>query len=92
MRGRMQVTAGERNISAAASSWRSSPEIAVNSNDWVARSVGALIKQDRSYFGDFDPFGDFQLIFGASRLGLKIVEIPNADRTAAYRQEDTSIW
>ena len=28
------------------------------------------------YFGDFDPFGDFDLIFGASKLDLKIVEIP----------------
>jgi glycosyltransferase involved in cell wall biosynthesis len=33
-------------------------------------------KVDRSYFGKFDPFGDFALIFGASKLGLKIVEIP----------------
>jgi SAM-dependent methyltransferase len=34
------------------------------------------LKAGRSYFGDFDPFGDFDLIFGASKLGLKIVEIP----------------
>lgn len=31
---------------------------------------------NRSYFGDFDPFGDFDLIFGASLLSLKIVELP----------------
>jgi glycosyltransferase involved in cell wall biosynthesis len=30
----------------------------------------------RSYFGNFDPFGDFDLIFGASKLGLKIIEVP----------------
>ena len=30
----------------------------------------------RSYFGDFDPFGDFDLLLGASRLGLKIVDVP----------------
>jgi glycosyltransferase involved in cell wall biosynthesis len=30
----------------------------------------------RNYFGDFDPFGDFDLLFGASKLNLKIVEIP----------------
>jgi 23S rRNA U2552 (ribose-2'-O)-methylase RlmE/FtsJ len=30
----------------------------------------------RSYFGDFDPFGDFDLLFGAARLNLKIIEIP----------------
>ena len=34
------------------------------------------IKMGRSYFGDFDPFGDFDLLFGAARLGLKIVEVP----------------
>jgi len=30
----------------------------------------------RKYFGDFDPFGDFDLLFGAAKLNLKIVEIP----------------
>jgi hypothetical protein len=34
------------------------------------------IKIGRSYFGDFDPFGEFDLLFGAARLGLKIVEVP----------------
>lgn len=41
------------------------------------------IQAGRSYFGDFDPFGDFDLIFGAAKQNLKIVEIPMryADRT-----------
>ena len=30
----------------------------------------------RSYFGEFDPFGDFDLLFGAAKLNLKIVEVP----------------
>jgi ubiquinone/menaquinone biosynthesis C-methylase UbiE len=34
-----------------------------------------IIKNNRFYFGDFDPFGDFDLIFGAAKLNLKIVEI-----------------
>jgi SAM-dependent methyltransferase len=34
------------------------------------------IADNRHYFGDFDPFGDFDLIFGASKLNLKVVEIP----------------
>ncbi len=34
------------------------------------------IVANKSYFGDFDPFGDFDLIFGATKLNLKIVEIP----------------
>jgi hypothetical protein len=33
------------------------------------------IKATRNYFGDFDPFGDFDLLFGASKLNLKIVEV-----------------
>jgi SAM-dependent methyltransferase len=42
----------------------------------------AMFRQDyeriaahRSYFGDFDPFGDFDLLFGASRLNLRIVDV-----------------
>jgi SAM-dependent methyltransferase len=34
------------------------------------------IKANRAYFGDFDPFGDFDLLFGAAKLNLKIVELP----------------
>ena len=33
------------------------------------------ITRNRHYFGDFDPFGDFDLIFGAAKLNLKITEI-----------------
>ncbi|MDR0725032.1 MAG: glycosyltransferase [Prevotellaceae bacterium] len=33
------------------------------------------IKANRSYFGDFDPFGDFDLLFGAAKQNLKIVEV-----------------
>jgi SAM-dependent methyltransferase len=33
------------------------------------------IAQNRSYFGDFDPFGDFDLLFGAARLDMRIVDI-----------------
>ena len=34
------------------------------------------LKAGRSYFGDFDPFGDFDLIFGATKLNLRIKDIP----------------
>jgi len=34
------------------------------------------IAANRSHFGDFDPFGDFDLLFGAARLGLDIIDIP----------------
>jgi SAM-dependent methyltransferase len=35
-----------------------------------------IIAANRAYFGDFDPFGDFDLLFGAAKLNLKIVEAP----------------
>lgn len=38
----------------------------------------------REYFGDFDPFGDFDLLFGAAKLNLKIVEIPIRYRERTY--------
>jgi len=42
------------------------------------------IKKNRSYFGDFDPFGDFDLLFGASKLNLKITEINVRYRDRSY--------
>ena len=42
------------------------------------------IAAGRKYFGDFDPFGDFDLLFGASKLNLKIVEIPIKYRERTY--------
>lgn len=42
-----------------------------------------LVK-NRSYFGNFDPFGDFDLIFGASKLNLKIIEIPIRYKARTY--------
>jgi SAM-dependent methyltransferase len=46
------------------------------------------IARNRAYFGDFDPFGDFDLIFGASKLNLKVIEIPirYAERTYGRTQ------
>ncbi len=33
------------------------------------------IARNRAHFGDFDPFGDFDLLFGAARLNLRIVDV-----------------
>ncbi len=43
----------------------------------------------RSFFGNFDPFGDFDLILGSSKLNLKIVEVPI--RYAAREYGETQI-
>jgi SAM-dependent methyltransferase len=42
----------------------------------LRRSDYLRLKAGRSYFGDFDPFGDFDLIFGATKLNLKCVDVP----------------
>jgi ubiquinone/menaquinone biosynthesis C-methylase UbiE len=48
------------------------------------------IAAGRAYFGDFDPFGDFDLLFGAAKLNLKIVEIPVRYRERTYGQTNIS--
>jgi glycosyltransferase involved in cell wall biosynthesis len=48
------------------------------------RSDYERIAAGRSYFGNFDPFGDFDLIFGAAKLNLKIVEVPIRYRERRY--------
>jgi len=49
-----------------------------------------VIKANRSYFGDFDPFGDFDLIFGAAKLNLKIVEVPITYGARVYGETQIS--
>lgn len=51
-----------------------------------------LIAANRSYFGDFDPFGDFDLIFGAAKLNLKIVDLPIRYRERTYGTTNISRW
>ena len=48
------------------------------------------IKANRSYFGDFDPFGDFDLIFGAVKQNLKVVEVPIRYRERTYGKTNIS--
>ena len=42
------------------------------------------LTSNRAYFGEFDPFGDFDLLFGAHKLNLKIVEVPIRYRERTY--------
>jgi len=55
----------------------------------ISRKNYEKLIANRSYFGDFDPFGDFDLIFGSAKLNLKIVEIPIRYRSREYG--DTNI-
>jgi ubiquinone/menaquinone biosynthesis C-methylase UbiE len=50
------------------------------------------IAANRSYFGDFDPFGDFDLIFGAAKLNLKIVDMPLRYRERTYGSTNIQRW
>ena len=50
------------------------------------------LADNRSYFGDFDPFGDFDLLFGAAKLNLKIVEVPVRYRSRIYGDTNISRW
>jgi UTP-glucose-1-phosphate uridylyltransferase len=50
------------------------------------------IAENRPFFGDFDPFGDFDLLFGASRSGLKIIEVPIRYKERVYGETNISRW
>ena len=45
---------------------------------------------NRTFFGDFDPFGDYDLIFGAYKLNLRTVEIPIRYRERTYGSTNIS--
>ena len=50
------------------------------------------IKRNRKYFGDFDPFGDFDLIFGAAKQNLKILDLPVRYFAREYGETNISRW
>jgi SAM-dependent methyltransferase len=50
------------------------------------------IAANRFYFGDFDPFGDYDLIFGAAKLNRKIVDLPIRYRDRTYGTTNISRW
>lgn len=56
----------------------------------LTKSNYRKIVANRTYFGNFDPFGDFDLIFGASKLNLKVVEIPVRYASRAYGETQIS--
>lgn len=59
----------------------------------------ALFRQDhqriaanRKFFGGFDPFGDFDLLLGASKLNLKIVDVPIRYQSRTYGSTNILRW
>lgn len=56
----------------------------------ISKSNYQRLLKNRRYFGDFDPFGDFDLIFGAAKLNLKFIEIPIRYRARTYGKTNIS--
>jgi hypothetical protein len=50
------------------------------------------IARGRGYFGEFDPFGDFDLLFGAARLNLNIVDLPVRYQARTYGTTNIARW
>jgi hypothetical protein len=50
------------------------------------------IAANRAFFGDFDPFGDFDLLFGAAHLNMKIVDVPVRYRDRTYGSTNIHRW
>jgi len=56
------------------------------------RSDYETIARNRAYFGDFDPFGDFDLLFGAAKLNLRIVDLPIRYQARSYGETNIQRW
>lgn len=56
----------------------------------LSRTGYDQLSANRAYFGNFDPFGDFDLLFGAAKLNLKFVEIPIRYRARTYGETNIS--
>jgi len=58
----------------------------------LRRSDYERIVANRAYFGEFDPFGDFDLLFGAARLNMKIVDVPVRYKERTYGSTNIHRW
>ncbi len=56
----------------------------------LRRSDYQKIAENRSFFGEFDPFGDFDLLFGAARLNMRILDLPVRYRARTYGETKIS--
>jgi SAM-dependent methyltransferase len=58
----------------------------------LSRADYERIAANRDYLGDFDPFGDFDLIFGAARFNMKIVDMPVRYGERTYGETNIQRW
>ena len=50
------------------------------------------IARNRDYFGEFDPFGDFDLLFGAAKMNLRIMDLPIRYQARSYGETNIQRW
>lgn len=58
----------------------------------LSRTHYLHLARQRAYFGDFDPFGDFDLLFGAAKLNLRIADVPIRYRERTYGSTNIQRW
>jgi SAM-dependent methyltransferase len=58
----------------------------------LRRADWERIVANREYFGDFDPFGDFDMLFGAAHLNMRIVDVPVRYRDRTYGSTNIHRW
>ncbi len=58
----------------------------------LSRAHYDQIAANRDYFGNFDPFGDFDLLFGAAKQNLKIADVPIRYRERTYGTTNIQRW
>ena len=58
----------------------------------LSRANYETIANNRAYFGEIDPFGDFDLIFGAAKYNLKIVDLPIRYAERTYGETNIHRW
>jgi SAM-dependent methyltransferase len=50
------------------------------------------LQRNRAYFGEFDPFGDFDLLFGAAKLNLRMIDLPVRYHARTYGKTNIRRW
>jgi glycosyltransferase involved in cell wall biosynthesis len=58
----------------------------------LSRQHYRMIAANRSYFGEIDPFGDFDLLFGAAKYNLKIVDLPVRYQERVWGETNIRRW
>lgn len=58
----------------------------------LGRNDYEMLAGNREYFGSLDPFGDFDLIFGAAKYSLKMIDLPVRYRERTYGETNIQRW